>query len=152
MSCPSSIRHRDWNPRPLEHEVSPITTRPGLPSWASNSLQHLRLKTIGGGTYLPMCNRLPSCSTFNFCSGHAKILLRILIDESMGKLPLGNVAESESRMCCRWRFRRAFSDLFAFVVCLSGEYKKLKMVTMHSMDFNSRSLVTVPTAPWSNNL
>ena len=29
--CPSSIRRRDSNPRPFEHESSPITTRPGLP-------------------------------------------------------------------------------------------------------------------------
>ena len=29
--CPSSIRCRDLNPRPLEHESLPITTRPGLP-------------------------------------------------------------------------------------------------------------------------
>ena len=28
--CPSSIRRRDLNPRPLEHERSPITTRPVL--------------------------------------------------------------------------------------------------------------------------
>ena len=28
--CPSSIRCRDSNSRPLEHESSPITTRPGL--------------------------------------------------------------------------------------------------------------------------
>ena len=31
MSCPSSIRHWDSNPRPLECESPPITTRPGLP-------------------------------------------------------------------------------------------------------------------------
>ena len=31
MSCPSSIRHWDSNPRPLERESPPITTRPGLP-------------------------------------------------------------------------------------------------------------------------
>ena len=31
MSCPSSIRHRDSNPRPLDLEPPPITTRPGLP-------------------------------------------------------------------------------------------------------------------------
>ena len=31
MSCPSSIQHLDLNPQPLEHESSPITTRPGLP-------------------------------------------------------------------------------------------------------------------------
>ena len=30
--CPSSIRCRDSNPRPLEHESPPISTRPGLPS------------------------------------------------------------------------------------------------------------------------
>ena len=29
--CPSSIQCRDLNPRPFEHESSPITTRPGLP-------------------------------------------------------------------------------------------------------------------------
>ena len=28
---PSSIWHRDSNPRPFEHESSPTTTRPGLP-------------------------------------------------------------------------------------------------------------------------
>ena len=31
MSCPSSIRRWDSNPRPLERESPPITTRPGLP-------------------------------------------------------------------------------------------------------------------------
>ena len=31
MSCPSSIRHRDSNPWPSEHESPPVTTRPGLP-------------------------------------------------------------------------------------------------------------------------
>ena len=31
MSCLSSIRRWDSNPQPLEHESSPITTRPGLP-------------------------------------------------------------------------------------------------------------------------
>ena len=30
MSCPSSIRRRDSNPRPLDCEPPPITTRPGL--------------------------------------------------------------------------------------------------------------------------
>ena len=30
MSCPSSIRRWDSNPRPLERESAPITTRPGL--------------------------------------------------------------------------------------------------------------------------
>ena len=29
MSCPSSTRRRDSNPRPLERESPPITTRPG---------------------------------------------------------------------------------------------------------------------------
>ena len=31
MSCPSSIRRRDSNPRPLQRESPPITTRPELP-------------------------------------------------------------------------------------------------------------------------
>ena len=32
-TCPSSLRHRDSNPQPLEHESSPITTRPGIPAF-----------------------------------------------------------------------------------------------------------------------
>ena len=35
---PSSIRCRDSNPRPLEHESLPITTRPGLPPNLSKSI------------------------------------------------------------------------------------------------------------------
>ena len=31
MSCPSSIRRWDSNPRPLKRESPPITTSPGLP-------------------------------------------------------------------------------------------------------------------------
>ena len=34
--CPSSIRRRDSNPRPFKHELSPITTRPGLPPYGFN--------------------------------------------------------------------------------------------------------------------
>ena len=30
MLCPFSIWCKDSNPRPLEHESSPVTTRPGL--------------------------------------------------------------------------------------------------------------------------
>ena len=32
QKCPSSIKWRDLNPRPSEHESPPITTRPGLPA------------------------------------------------------------------------------------------------------------------------
>ena len=42
---PSSIRCRDSNPRPLDHESPPITTRPGLPSVAlTRKLPRVRLK------------------------------------------------------------------------------------------------------------
>ena len=34
MSCPSSISCQDSNPWPLEHQSSPITTRPGLPPYS----------------------------------------------------------------------------------------------------------------------
>ena len=34
--CPSRIRYLDLNPRPLEQESSPITTRPGLPPNLAN--------------------------------------------------------------------------------------------------------------------
>ena len=38
--CPTSLRHRDSNPQPFKHELSPITTRPGLPSkWLINTFR-----------------------------------------------------------------------------------------------------------------
>ena len=42
--CPSSIWHRDSNPRPYELESSPITTRPGLPKRAF--LQHTFIRSL----------------------------------------------------------------------------------------------------------
>ena len=50
MSCPSSIWHRDSNPRPLEHESPPITTRPGLPPTAQ--LFVISLQTVSMLPYL----------------------------------------------------------------------------------------------------
>ena len=38
--CPSSIQCQDSNPQPLKHELSPITTRPGLPPNIFNSLMY----------------------------------------------------------------------------------------------------------------
>ena len=35
MSITFSICHRDSNPRPLDHESYPITTRPGLPPFSN---------------------------------------------------------------------------------------------------------------------
>ena len=35
--CPSSIWCRDSNPRPLERESTPVTTKPGLPPRSSTS-------------------------------------------------------------------------------------------------------------------
>ena len=49
MSCPSILQCRDSNPQPLEHELSPITTRPALPPYFS--IVYVR-------TYL--------CSSFHF--------------------------------------------------------------------------------------
>ena len=40
MSCPSSIRRGDSNPRPFEHESPPVTTRPGLPPVFYSSFRH----------------------------------------------------------------------------------------------------------------
>ena len=36
MSCPSSIQCWDSKPQPLKHELTPITTRPGLLPYATN--------------------------------------------------------------------------------------------------------------------
>ena len=50
---PSGIRHRDSNPRPLKHESSPITTRPGLPPWSLKLFSDLSVAD-GLGTGRPV--------------------------------------------------------------------------------------------------
>ena len=64
MSCPSSIRRRDSNPRPLDHESPPITTRSGLPP---NMAIYLTLCNL----FKPLATFLPKLPTFlgNFCKG-----------------------------------------------------------------------------------
>ena len=47
MSSPSSIPCQDSNPRPLEHESSPITTRPGLPPERGLVWLWLRISDLG---------------------------------------------------------------------------------------------------------
>ena len=42
IKCPSSIRCRDLNSQPLEHESCPITTRPGLLSIFKNDCCHFK--------------------------------------------------------------------------------------------------------------
>ena len=42
--CPSSIQCQDLNPQPLKHELSPITTRPGLPPYFVKDLTWCFLK------------------------------------------------------------------------------------------------------------
>ena len=39
--CPFSIHHPDSNPRPLKHELTLITTRPGLPTLSKQLLKQL---------------------------------------------------------------------------------------------------------------
>ena len=48
MSYPSSIRRQDSNPRHLEHESPPITTRPGLPLKVHKLLQVICAKKSSG--------------------------------------------------------------------------------------------------------
>ena len=50
MSCPSSIWRQDSNPRPLERESTPITTRPGLPPL--NSFIYLTLGLLVLAAYI----------------------------------------------------------------------------------------------------
>ena len=44
--CPSSIRCRDSNSRPLKHKPPPITTRPGLPSTRPSSVCLFRSDSV----------------------------------------------------------------------------------------------------------
>ena len=50
---PSSIRRRDSNPQPFEHESSPLTTRPGLPPITSNFISCVKCNSLLCSTYFP---------------------------------------------------------------------------------------------------
>ena len=55
--CRSTIRSWDTNPQPLEHESSPIITRPGSHLKIVYNLLNVRsIVTV----YLPMCYRVPT--------------------------------------------------------------------------------------------
>ena len=75
--CPSSIRYRDSNPRPLEVESPPITTRPGLPPIesivlfmtlvAQHCLSFFKLRqNFVWHCHSSICNALPRY-TQNYC-------------------------------------------------------------------------------------
>ena len=57
--CPSSIRCWDSNPRPLEHESPPMTTRPGLPPSTHHSLMSVSRKAMSS-------SRSPSRTFWSF--------------------------------------------------------------------------------------
>ena len=68
MSCSSSIWRQDLNPRPLKHESSPISTRPGLPPYfpslvlaaAAAPLSRRLLKTFLMKSRFPQIKKLKS--------------------------------------------------------------------------------------------
>ena len=45
QKCRSSKRRQDSNPQPLAHKSSPITTRPGLPSYPINLIELINVLT-----------------------------------------------------------------------------------------------------------
>ena len=83
--CPSSIRHRDSNPWHLKHESSPVTTRPGLPLFAS----YLIWPYVG--LSLLRFSFLLSLSPFSLCFYHSQHL----------------------QMVCQWLQSLSLSLLFA---------------------------------------
>ena len=58
MSCPSSIQHRDWNPRPLEHESSPLTTESYLMVANALRIYWINSTTVFGRHFSPNFPRL----------------------------------------------------------------------------------------------
>ena len=53
QKCPSSIQRRYLNPRPLEHESSPITTRPGL----HPSFHYVKLAKVAAKSFMTLVPR-----------------------------------------------------------------------------------------------
>ena len=73
--CPSSIRRRNSNPRPFEHESSPITTIPGL---LSNSWYVTYRRFKSAFSLLPSL-RHPKGNAFAFSSQLQRMLMDSLV-------------------------------------------------------------------------
>ena len=74
--CPSSIRCRDSNPRPLERESLPFTTRPGLPPNIVHFLFH-SFKSISLKGCYHLLNYFSVCLIFNYrclCESGCKVV------------------------------------------------------------------------------
>ena len=97
--CPSSIRHRDSNPWHLKHESSPVTTRPGLPLFAS----YLIWPYVG--LSLLRFSFLLSLSPFSLCFYHSQHLQMVCqwlqsLSLSLFCLPLRINIFSGQLLCC----------------------------------------------------
>ena len=91
--CPSSIRRRDSNPRPSEHELSPITTRKGLPPFAYIMLPHCKCDSSIWEKELVAVREMCSCvrgrgkERVSFLMGYV-YLIDIISQDSLGKFYL----------------------------------------------------------------
>ena len=90
MSCPSSIRCRDSNPHPPDHESSPITTRPGLPplvrqyysSWYSPTTNNTKLRKAefkSGPDPVESCLQSYKASTSVNCDCRVLFTIKLVI-------------------------------------------------------------------------
>ena len=77
--CPSSIRRRDSNPRPSEHESTPITSTPGLPPIKTKLSRAVKLKTEFMGCSCGTVGRgfASNATDLGFDSSHRQCFLKI---------------------------------------------------------------------------
>ena len=74
MSCPSSIRPRDSNPRPLDREPPPITTRPGLPPRRYNLEYFFKKKATSFGGFSSKWQNTVKRRLTNFYTSYTRLV------------------------------------------------------------------------------
>ena len=107
--CPSSIRCRDSNPRPLECESLPITTRPGLPPKEERCFLNKSFSKTKWGLFykhLRICNaaRIPYIrSQIRALNNEDNVLLNRSIPDpwSMSPSCLGTIVYNVNLFCLK---------------------------------------------------
>ena len=124
MSSPFSIRHWDSNPLPLEHESSPITTRPGFRVTLNNLTTSFYLRT---------------CVWFiqSFCLAVHSIWTSSNDDQRINSIPAPENTHCRGKNHCTYGWSPVYLDLIwpkqekmlSFICCEAVESSLVKLET-----------------------
>ena len=130
MWCPSGVGCLDLNPRPVKHESSPITTRPGLPPYSKVCLWQCRRNLKGAKmSYSTVC--LWHWLLSNYCdTTSCRVLIQFGAIKTRFEARRRNRVFSLTTVACAWLlynnlFRDPNSSFTTTTTALDHYYKTI---------------------------